>query len=746
MIEHLDILAGAADAADDLFLTAGVTIEAAAADKPGPRRFDMVAYTGGFLHLPNFDYPVVANLAGMTGTEKSRPVLKDHKREQLVGHTDAIANDGKQLTASGIVSGGGPAAREVLHAADHNFPWQASIGAKVLQKEYVPPGQSRQINGQTFVGPFIHASRTRLGEISFVVLGADDNTSARIAAEAAEGTVMTFEQWLKAKGFDPDTITDGARTWLKAQFDAEIQAAAAAGKGADTIAAGAGDDTVAGGGGSDTINAGSGDDDTVDPVKAQRTALAQDRKRVASFAKIEAKYTGQVPANDLHQITAQAIENGWGEDKYELALVRKSRRPADDTGAGVRGGRPGTRKKLTAAVITAALSLTAGISEKVVADQIQASDREQVMNDAQSSGMRGYSLHALMDQVIHAAGSHFSGSRKSNDYIRAALQAERTLIDAGMIEADGFSSLSLSNILSNVANKGLIAAYTAVEVCWPNICGVRNHSDFKVHTRYRLDSTGAFKKVGPDGELKNIGLTDASYTNQLATYGAIVALTRQMMMNDDLGAFMEIPNLLGRMAALRIEEAVFALLLSNPSSFFAAGNKNLKTGAGSALSIAALTASEQAFTDFVDTNGKPILVSPDRILVGSALRTVANQLNQQTTVIATALGSTSAKTVEPNNNPHVGKYKPFYSPYLNNTAIVDQDGKAITGQSSTLWYMLADPAVRAAIAVAFLNGQKTPTIESSQTEFDTLGMQWRAFHDFGVGMEETTAAVNNAGA
>jgi hypothetical protein len=42
-----------------------------------------------------------------------------------------------------------------------------------------------------------------------------------------------------------------------------------------------------------------------------------------------------------------------------------------------------------------------------------------------------------------------------------------------------------------------------------------------------------------------------------------------MMYNDDLGAFMEIPNLLGRMAALRLEEAVLVLLLSNPSSFFA---------------------------------------------------------------------------------------------------------------------------------------------------------------------------------
>jgi hypothetical protein len=124
--------------------------------------------------------------------------------------------------------------------------------------------------------------------------------------------------------------------------------------------------------------------------------------------------------------------------------------------------------------------------------------------------MRGYSLHALMDNVIHAAGGYYNGSRKSDGYIAAALAAERSLIQAQAIEADGFTSLSLSNILSNVANKGLIAAYTAVEVCWPNIAAVRSHSDFKVHTRYRLDSTGAFKKVGPDGELKHIGLTDAS--------------------------------------------------------------------------------------------------------------------------------------------------------------------------------------------------------------------------------------------
>src|SRR5690606_35479345 len=98
----------------------------------------------------------------------------------------------------------------------------------------------------------------------------------------------------------------------------------------------------------------------------------------------------------------------------------------------------------------------------------------------------------------------------------------------------GFSTLAISNILENVAHKALIAAYEAQEVVWPTICAVRNLSDFKVHSRYRLDASGSFKKVGPTGELQHVSLTDAKYTLQADTEGAIIALTRQDMINDDL--------------------------------------------------------------------------------------------------------------------------------------------------------------------------------------------------------------------
>lgn len=552
---------------------------------------------------------------------------------------------------------------------------------------------------------------------------------------------MTFEQWLASKEIAADGLSDAVKKVLRAQYESEIKATADDDGGADDA-----DDSKKGKGGKKapkskkapkieaTADDADGGDDEVDLVAEQRTRLLADRKRIAALAGIEATYQKRVPAEKFAEITAKAIEDDWDADKLELELIR-AERPAARNG-GLNGG---NGQKLDAQVIEAAMSLSAGVSEMAVAGTIEASAREKVMNLATSGDMRGYGLHTLMDAIIHASGQHYGGSRKSNGYIRAALQAEQ------MIQASGFTSLSLSGVLSNVANKGLIAAYTAVEVVWNKFCAVRNHGDFKVHTRYRMDSTGAFKKVGPDGELKHIGLTDSSFTNQLGTFGAIISLTRQMMINDDLGAFMDIPAMLGRLAALRVEEAAFVLLLSNPSSFFGTGNKNYVTGASSALSITSITTAEQKFRDQTDGNNKPVLVSPKTLLTGSGLAVTAENLFAEKLLIADGVPTTSA-SLKPNRNPHAGKYPPVTSPYVNNTAITDQDGAAITGQSSTAWWLFADPGVRAAIAVAFLNGQQTPTIESAQTDFNTLGMQWRGYHDFGVGMEDPKAAVLSAGA
>ena len=84
-----------------------------------------------------------------------------------------------------------------------------------------------------------------------------------------------------------------------------------------------------------------------------------------------------------------------------------------------------------------------------------------------------------------------------------------------------------------------------------------------------------------------------------------------------------------------------------------------------------------------------------------------------------------------NANPFSGEYVVAVSAYLSNT---------------TAYYLVADPNDLAAIEVAFLDGVETPTVESGSTEFDTLGMNFRGFWDFGVSFLEPRAALKSKGA
>ncbi|VTR92810.1 Uncharacterized protein OS=Isosphaera pallida (strain ATCC 43644 / DSM 9630 / IS1B) GN=Isop_2434 PE=4 SV=1 [Gemmata massiliana] len=720
--------------------------EAPTADQPA--RFEMVAYTGEAMRIGCYGEPVIVDLETADLSEPLIPALYDHwaHLSDIVGQVETLAIENKQLVARGrftpiepdATGRGGNRAGEVLKLARQGYRWQASVGADPAQVIQIEAGAVGVANwGREYPGPCVIGRGCKFREMSFVVLGGDRKTSvlaARHRSTPIQGAAMnpTFDEWLAAMGFaDPAALDPTQSANLKLLYQSEYpegeteeEEPATEPPPVEPVTAAAQRPAIRAtgrGGRANTI------------ANANRIHAAN-LERIDRINAIHAEHgCPQIDAGGgrMVSLAAHAIRSNWDVSRTELAAIRASRPNPEPNRT-----RDTDANRLQAATVEAAILITAGFSADRVGLWVASSDRERVMNEAVGSRFRGYSLHAVMDETIRAAGHHFHGSRKSDDFIRAALDADR------MIRASqGFTTVSLSNVLGNTANKAMNAAYEAQAVAWKLIAAVRSHSDFKAVTRVRLDSTGAFKKVGQDGELKHVGLSEGAYTNQLATFGAIIALTRQMMINDDLQAFLEIPRLLGRMSALRIEELVFVTLLSNPGSFFSGGNGNLLTGAGSAFGVAALTASEAAFDNQVDSNGKPILTVPDRVLVPTTLKTPAAIMYKDTTLVTTT--DTQLYSAD---NPHAGKYQPVVSPYLNNTAIKDQDGAAITGQSSTAWYQFANPAVRAAIAVAFLNGQETPTIQDAETDFSTLGRQWRAFHDFGVGMEDTTAVVKNAGA
>jgi hypothetical protein len=151
----------------------------------GLPRFRMTAYTGGPMRVAGWRYPVIVDLAGLAIPSQSRPIRFGHDAGSGVGHTDAIGIQAGQLVATGLVSRDTAAAKEVVVSSKNGFPWQASIGAAVEEFEFVKEQQKVLVNGRTFEGPVNVVRKATLGEISFVDLGADGNTSAQVAATAA---------------------------------------------------------------------------------------------------------------------------------------------------------------------------------------------------------------------------------------------------------------------------------------------------------------------------------------------------------------------------------------------------------------------------------------------------------------------------------------------------------------------------------------------------------------------------------
>ena len=114
---------------DDAQAVSLAAVETPEDGKPTLRKFSMTAYTGGAMRLGGWPYPVVVDLAGMRVSRKSRPILKDHDRGSIVGHTDDIEITEKSLKVAGVISGVGATAQEVIATSENGFPWQASLGA-----------------------------------------------------------------------------------------------------------------------------------------------------------------------------------------------------------------------------------------------------------------------------------------------------------------------------------------------------------------------------------------------------------------------------------------------------------------------------------------------------------------------------------------------------------------------------------------------------------------------------------------
>jgi len=773
--------------ASDVLFTGQLELVANEQDAAAEPTILLLANTGKPMDLAGFEYPVVVDLKGATFDKARTPIIVDHDTGKRFGHavdrTIVSAGEarllggksikGPMIAAIGIRSSNMEIAKGIVADARNGFPFQVSIGARIKKGYILQEGDTAEVNGKTVSGPLIVASKSVIRELSITVLGADNETSAVVAAKHTKENDMDFEAWLKETfGLEASDLSEDQLKKFKAKHQADLQANDSVDddppepvrKRKKTIKAKAKQKVKADARRKflqdDPDDDDDDDDDDLDagddPIDDLNARFAVNTERIesineiaASFKHLEAGDNGPVTFEisgrklTLKQLKAKAIKEGWDADRFELHCRRAD---YPDMSSGFKPGIHVSDLNITSSqALEISILRACGVPEKaknVKNDREYGLESMYPIKAMEESRKRQYqigsSINRLLGIQVEAAGGHISHLTGHGDLMAAAFKAWST------IRANNFSGISVTNILENVMHKAAYAAFMSVESIWPFICARRPLNDFKVHSLYRLDPNGHFRKVATDGELKHVSMTDTKKTLQAETYGAMIAIDRKTQRNDDLGLVVDKARGIGSLGALRVEEAVFVLLLSNPSSFFASGNGNLISGGGSALSVAALQTAQQKFRDQI-INGKPISLSPRVLLVGTNQEVLANQLYNQAQMWIT----TTADTPKFANNPFAGRFVPHYSGYLNNTSITNQDGLTISGQSATQWYLFADPNAPqgAALVIGFLDGRETPYFDEAATEFSIPGgIQMRSYFDFGVAMHITQLALKSAGA
>ena len=313
---------------------------------------------------------------------------------------------------------------------------------------------------------------------------------------------------------------------------------------------------------------------------------------------------------------------------------------------------------------------------------------------------------SLGEVLISAAeeGGYTGSRRLTAATLRPILQA-------------AWATHSISGILSATVNKFLLAGFNGVESSWRSISSVRSVNDFKALTSYRLNGGMKFEKVAPGGELKNAAVSDESRTISAETYGIMTSVTRNDLINDDLGALTAVPQRIGRGGALKLND-IFWASFQDDSAFFTTGRANKKATAG-ALSLANLKAIATMFRKLKDPDGNPVAVEPRVLLVPSDIELAAAEIMGSALLVG---GSSAA----PNVNVLAGRYQVVSTSYLS---------------SAEDYYLLASPADMPVMEVAFLNGVQSPVVETAEADFNTLGVQMRGYFDFGVAKAEYLAGV-----
>lgn len=353
----------------------------------------------------------------------------------------------------------------------------------------------------------------------------------------------------------------------------------------------------------------------------------------------------------------------------------------------------------------------------------------------------GLSLMDVAKECLSAIGVNFKGMQR-DEIVRLAMSggANRINSNSGYLETQfsggGAQSTSdLPSILANVANKTLRMGYEAAPRTFQVFAKQVTAQDFKPVNRVQLSDSPVLAPMNEMGEYTRAIMKDSNQGYSLVEFGKIVAVTRKVIINDDLQALTRIPAALGVAAARLESDKVWAVLTGNQImgedgvALFNSAHGNNFTGANSVLALGAtnpptgMTNGRAKMRQQTGPQGTYLNLIPRFAAVPTVLETPLLQM-----VAPINIASTDVTKVDPG---WVRSIVPVVEPRL--------DANSLTG-----WYLIADPADIDTIEYCYLEGQQGVFIETRQT-WESDGMEIKARMDFAAAAIDFRGLQFNAG-
>lgn len=296
----------------------------------------------------------------------------------------------------------------------------------------------------------------------------------------------------------------------------------------------------------------------------------------------------------------------------------------------------------------------------------------------------------------------------ARDCLRRRGEPVNALSPQAIIERAFHGTSDFANILVEGMNRVIVKDYQAAPSGVRLLSRQTTARDFRPNRKLKLGEASTLLKVLEGGEFTSGTMADAQESYSLETFGRIFGVSRQVLVNDDLGAFTEQPRRMGIAARAFENDQLTAKIIANPNmsdgvALFHATHGNL--GTAGAISVTTLTAARLAMRKQKGLSGMLIDVTPRYLLVPPDLETIAEQQ-------LTALQATTTADV---------------NPFAKLTLVVEP---RLT--SATEWYLVADPATIDGLEYAYLEGAPGPQIET-RVGFEVDAVQVKVRLDFGCG-------------